>query len=103
MIEFIGASNEDEWPTLFFLLDNNIYSSLSDAKDNVGSFIISQCTLKDAAQKDADEEIGCIPKKFRDFVNRYFYYKQYAYDKEVSGEFVEFEFGGKTYTCTNSN
>lgn len=103
VMEYIDTSDEDEWPKVFFLLDNNIYSSLSDAKDNVGSFIISQCTLEDAAQEAADEEIGCIPKKFRDFVDRYFDYKQYAYDKEVSDEFVEFEFGGKTYTCTNAN
>lgn len=104
VIEFIDTSNEDEWPTLFFLLDNNICGNLEDAKHQARNYSVVQDSLLDAATELFDDcYIGLIPKASRQFIEQYIDYDKFANDCEIGGDMVEFEFGGKTYTCTNAN
>jgi hypothetical protein len=104
VIEFIDTSDENEWPTVFFLLDNNICDNLEDAKSNVSDYSIVESSLLDAAAELFDGcYIGLIPKASRQFIERYIDYDKFANDCEKNGDMVEFEFGGDTYTCTNAN
>lgn len=104
VIEFIDTSDENEWPTVFFLLDNNICDNLEDAKSNASDYSIVESSLLDAAAELFDGcYIGLIPKASRQFIERYIDYDKFANDCEKNGDMVEFEFGGDTYTCTNAN
>lgn len=97
-IEFIETSDEQEWPTLFYLMDSrgiNLEDAQRDAKD----YHIEKCNLLEAASREIDETIHGLP----DFVARYFDYNYYAKDREREGDLFEFNFGWKTYTCTNAN
>ena len=100
VIDFIDTSDEDEWPVIFFLLDNNICDNLEDAKSNASDYSIVESSLLDAATELFDEcWLTSIPKE----VARYIDYESFANDCRCGGDMVEFEFGGKTYTCTNAN
>jgi hypothetical protein len=89
VIEYIESSDENEWPAMFFLLDNNIVDKLDDAKDKADDVCITESRLIDAASKLFDK--------------RYVDYEKFARDCMIGGDMTEFEFGGKTYTCTNAN
>lgn len=104
VIEYIDTSDENEWPALFFLLDHNIVQSFEDAKDKVDDVLITESRLIDAASELFDEcYLSEIPKQSRGFIERYIDYEAFARDCEIGGDMREFEFGGKTYTCTNAN
>lgn len=98
-IEFINTSDEDEWPTLFYLMDS-CGMSLNDARLHVEDYNVVESTLMDAATKMFDEYYGyTIPEELRIYID----YERFAHDCEIGGDMDEFEFGGKTYTCTNAN
>lgn len=105
VIEFIDTSDENEWPTVFFLLDNNICDNLEDAKNNVNDYSVVKENLLDAATEIFDECYLCvgIPEEHRNSIQQYINYESFANDCKVGGDLVEFEFGGETYTCTNAN
>lgn len=104
VIEFIDTSDDNEWPTVFFLLDNNICYDLDDAKRKSRDYSVSKWSLLDAATELFNGCYLClIPKDSRRFIEQYINYDSFANDCEVDGDMVEFEFGGKTYTCTNVN
>lgn len=104
VIEYLDTSDENEWPALFFLLDHNIVQSFEDAKDKVEDVCITESRLIDAASELFDEcYLSEIPKQSRGFIERYIDYGAFARDCEIGGDMREFEFGGKTYTCTNPN
>jgi antirestriction protein len=89
---------------MFFLMDNNIVKSFEDAKDKIDEVCITESSLLDAATELFDEcYLTEIPKESRDFIGRYIDYEAFARDCEIGGDMREFEFGGKTYTCTNAN
>jgi hypothetical protein len=99
-IEYINTSDECEWPALFFLMDNNIVKSFEDAKDKIDEVCITESSLLDAATELFDECYGYL---IPDNIKYYIDYDKFARDCELGGDMVEFEFGGKTYTCTNAN
>ena len=104
VMEYIDASDEDEWPTMFFIMDNNICSNLEDAKHQARNYSVVQDSLLDAATELFDDcYIGLIPKASRQFIEQYIDYDRFANEQEAGGYMVEFEFGCKTYTCTNAN
>lgn len=100
VIEYIESSDENDWPAIFFLLDNNIVHNLDDAKDLIDDVCITESSLIDAATELFDE---CYGHSIPDNIKRYIDYKVFARDCEICGDMIEFEFGGKTYTCTNAN
>ena len=106
VIDFIDGygCNECDWPAVFFLLDNKICGNLEDAKNQARNYNVSKENLLDAATKIFDECYLClIPKASRQFIEQYIDYDKFANDCEKNGDMVEFEFGLKTYTCTNAN
>jgi len=100
VIEYIESSDENEWPALFFLMDNHHVQSFEDAKDKVNDVCITESRLIDAASELFDE---CYGYSIPDNVKCYIDYEAFARDCEIGGDMTEFEFGGKTYTCTNAN
>lgn len=104
VIDYINTSDKDEWPTVFFLLDNEICDDLDDAKRKSRDYSVGKENLLDAAAELFDERyFGLIPKEARQFIEHYIDYDRFANDCEAEGDIVEFEFGGKTYTCTNAD
>lgn len=100
VIEYIETSDESEWPALFFLMGNNIVKSFEDAKDKIDEVFITESSLIDAASELFDEVYGhSIPDNIKCYID----YKSFARDCAIGGDMQEFEFGGKTYTCTNAN
>ncbi len=100
VIEYIKTSDESEWPALFFLMDNNIVKSFEDAKDKIDEVCITESRLIDAASELFDE---CYGDSIPDNIKCYIDYEAFARDCEIGGDMREFEFGGKTYTCTNAS
>lgn len=100
VIEYIDTSDESEWPALFFLIDNNIVNSFEDAKDKIDEVCVTESRLIDAASELFDE---CYGDSIPDNIKCYIDYEAFARDCEIGGDMREFEFGGKTYTCTNPN
>ena len=99
-IEFIDTSDEDLWPTIYFLLDENRVSSLYDAIRLASYYTVLESNLLDAARELFDE---CYGESIPYLVKPYIDYESFARDCRLGGEMVEFEFAGKTYTCTNAN
>lgn len=98
VLDVIENGDENDWPKLFFLLDNNITSSLEDAKDKVNDVSLHQGTLH-AAACELFDDCYTVPPEIRNYID----YDKFAEDIELEGGMVEFEFGGDTYTCTNVN
>lgn len=93
-IEFIDTSDEETWPAVYFLLERyTLEGSISRAEE----CNVVQSSLLDAASNLFDECYGySIPEELRIYID----YEKFAADIKYGGDMVEFEFGGKTYTCT---
>lgn len=98
VLDVIESMDENDWPKLFFLLDNNITFSLEDAKDKVDDVCLHRGNLYDAACQLFDDCYD-VPPEIRNYIN----YEKFAEEIEQDGAMLEFEFGGYTYTCTNVN
>lgn len=97
-IEFIETSDEAEWPTVYFLLTNSRCETLDEARAEAEEFTVREGTLKDASAELFDELYN-LPEEVRIYID----YEKFARDCEQGGDMVEFEFAGRTYTCTNAN
>lgn len=97
-IAFIETSDEDLWPAIYFILNDNRASSFDEAIRIARDYSIRECELIDAAS-EIFNEVYDLP----DEVKMYIDYEKYADDLRCGGDMVEFEFGGKTFTCMNAN
>lgn len=92
--------DDHEKVALFYLMDNNICSDLSDAISKIDDVSISQCDLREAAEQLFDEcYLHDIPENIRAYID----YEAFARDCRLGGDMDEFQFKDDTYTCTNSN
>lgn len=99
-IEFIEDSDEETWPAVYFLLERYTLYTLEAAISRAEECNVVQSSLLDAASNLFDECYGySIPEELSIYID----YEKFAADIEYGGDMVEFEFGGKTYTCTNAN
>jgi hypothetical protein len=122
-IRFIeGDSAEEDLAKAFKLDQNNLElffdcEILTDRKKAELYFLLDVCgmdprtadqyevslfdgDLDEAAVNLFDEiYLSEIPGSVRNYID----YKAFARDLKMGGDFVEFEFGGVTYTCTNAN
>lgn len=108
----INQSNLEEWfddvetldnhekVALFYLMDNNTCSDLSDTLSKLEDVSISECYLREAAEELFDE---CYLQDVPESVRGYIDYDKFARDCEMGGDMSEFEFNGTTYTCTNAS
>jgi len=102
-LEFINDSDEGSWPTIFYLMDN-LSMEFNQARREADNYSVVESSLKDYAYELADEcYLSSLDKETRQWVSQYFDYDRFANDLRVGGDCVEFEFGGKTFTCTNAN
>lgn len=99
---FDDVESLDDWQKvcLFYLMDNNICSDLSDAIDKIDDVSVSQCSLRDAAEELFDE---CYLHDVPEHVRAYIDYDRFANDCRLGGDMDEFTYQGETYTCTNAN
>lgn len=96
----VEVLDDHEKISLFYLMDNNLCSDLSDALDKIDDVSISQCSLRDAAEELFDE---CYLHDVPEHVRAYIDYDRFANDCRLGGDMDEFTFQGETYTCTNAN
>jgi hypothetical protein len=96
----VEVLDDHEKTALFYLMDNNICSDLSDALDKIDDVSISQCSLREAAEELFDE---CYLHDIPEHVRAYIDYDAFARDCQMGGDMDEFTFQGETYTCTNAN
>jgi hypothetical protein len=89
-----------QWPALFFLLNNHIVTSFDMALDKASDVCLYRGYLIDAATELFDE---CYAHDLPQEIINYIDYEAFARDRRLGGDMREFEFAGKTYTCTNAN
>jgi hypothetical protein len=101
-IEFINEP-EESWPTVYYLMDN-LGLSLSDALNKIGDCTVIKSSIEDYAVEFVSDCYLCVlDKDSIQFIESYFDYDKLADDLRANGDCVDFEFGGKVYTCTNAN
>lgn len=97
-IELIDERTESEWIGIAYLAD--LGYSFGDAINKCEEVSFRECRLEDAATELFDEcHLHEIPERLQAYID----YSAFAYDCRVSGDLVEFELAGSTYTITNSN
>jgi hypothetical protein len=105
----INQSNLDTWFDVIELLSEaeklNLYYlvevvgySLEQALDKLEEPNIYDGNLLDAASELFDE---CYLPSLPDSIKYYIDYEKFARDCQLGGDMCEFEYDGKTYTCTN--
>lgn len=102
ILDVIENVSDYYWPKLFFLLDNNITSSLKDAKNKMEDVNLYNGCLSEIATQifnDYFEDLGNIPPEIRNYID----YEKFTNDLEREGSVLEFDFAGDTYTCVNVN
>lgn len=83
---------------MFYLTGVNGYS-MEDAISKLDDVCLFEGYLKEAAGELFDECYAHeIPENLRCYIN----YEAFARDCKLGGDMYEFEFAGKTYTCTNA-
>lgn len=96
-LKILAENDESSFPALFFLINQKGYS-LENANRMVFEANIVQSRLRDAAE-DLFYEIYCPPEGIAWYID----FDSFANDCKLGGDLVEFEFNGRTYTCTNAS
>ena len=100
LLEDLEGLDDGQKVSVFFLLDHGIVPDVEGAIDKAQDVILFEGTLQDAAEELFDELYGDqLPASLLYYID----YEAYARDLRLSGEFVQFEFEGAVYTCTNAN
>lgn len=94
-IEVLG---EHEKISLYFLAGVLGYS-LDSAMNKIDEVSIFHGDAQEAAEELFDD---CYAHAIPENLRFYFDMEKFARDLEISGDFNEFNFGGKTYTCINA-
>lgn len=91
--------DERDMAAVYFLVSNNGYT-LDDAMDKKDDMSLYEGNLLDAATDLFDEcYLNDVPQAVRGYID----YRSFATDCQCSGDMVEYDFGGTTYTCTSAN
>lgn len=84
---------------LYYLVGYAGYS-LKQAMNKLDEPCITESSLRDAAEALFDEcWLDAVPESVRFYID----YDKFAHDCVYGGDMVEFEYQGKTYTCTNAS
>jgi hypothetical protein len=99
--QFITLVDEldDREKTALFYLANVNGQNMDDAVSNLDDVNLFEGYLKEAAEELFDE---CYAHEIPENLRCYIDYEAFARDCELGGDMYEFEFAGKTYTCTNA-
>jgi len=92
----------DDWqkPAVFFLLDHGLVCDVGEAIAKADDVCLSSCGLQEAATDLFDE---CYALQIPEGLRAYIDYEAFARDLRLAGDFVEFDYQGETFTCTNAN
>ena len=93
-----SSLDEHEKVSLYYLLKNGY--DLTQALEKLEEPNITQCDLKDAAEELFD---ACYAHEIPETLRYYFDMQKWARELEIGGDFVEFEYSSRTFTCTNAN
>ena len=97
-LEALEQLDEYQLTALYYLLDGG--SNLDEALAHIEDVQISECRLLEAASELFDEcHLHYIPSNLHAYID----YAAFARDMDQGGSMREFEFAGKTYTCTNAD
>jgi hypothetical protein len=97
-LELLSERTSNELVAIGYLCE--IGYKFTDAAAQADEVCVRDGRLEDAAQELFDE---CFLHQIPENLHAYIDYSAFAYDCRVSGDLVEFEFAGSTYTITNSN
>ncbi len=95
----IELMSETEKVSLYYLVGVASYS-LEQTLDKLDKPNIYDGNLLEAANELFDE---CYLPSVPDNIKYYIDYEKFALDCQLGGDMCEFEYDGKTYTCTNVN
>ncbi len=95
----IEVLDEHEKLALYFLTGELGYL-LDDAINKIDEVSIFHGDAQEAAEELFDD---CYAHAIPDNLRFYFDIEKFAHDLEVNGDFNEFQYGKRTYTCTNAN
>ena len=95
----IEGKDEHEKVALYFLTGVLGYA-LDDAMDKIDEVVLFHGDALEAAEELFDD---CYALAIPDNLRCYFDMEKFARDLEIGGDFNEFDFQGKTYTCTNAS
>lgn len=90
---------DDHEKIALYLLTGVLGYSLDDAMTKIDEVSIFHCDAQEAAEELFD---SCYAQDIPDNLRFYFDMEKFARDLEIGGDFNEFEYNGKTYTCTNA-
>lgn len=95
----IEVLDDHEKISLYFLAGVLGYS-LDNAMDKIDNVVIFHGDAQEAAEVLFDD---CYAHSIPDNLRFYFDMEKFARDLEIGGDFNEFEYDSKTYTCTNAS
>ncbi|WP_051516473.1 antirestriction protein ArdA [Herbaspirillum sp. RV1423] len=95
--EDIVNLSDYEKTVLHYLLGVSGYS-LKSALDKLDEVNLYEGNLKEVAERLFDEFYSSdVPESIRAYID----YEKFSHDCKLRGDMCEFEFNGKTWTCTN--
>jgi len=94
----IEALDDEEQISLYFLTGILGYS-LDNAMDKIDEVSIFHGDAQEAAEEFFDD---CYADLIPENLRFYFDMEKFARDLEIGGDFNEFQYGNRTYTCTNA-
>ncbi len=95
----IEVLDDHEKISLYFLIGVLCYS-LDSAMEKIDEVSVFHGDAQEAAEELFDD---CYAHAIPDNLRFYFDMEKFARDLEIGGDFNEFEFQGRTYTCTNAS
>ncbi|WP_035383106.1 antirestriction protein ArdA [Ferriphaselus sp. R-1] len=96
-LALLDETDDHQLPALAYLCD--LGYSMEQAMNSMDDVTIFHGNLSDAAEELFDE---CYLHQIPEHLHAYIDYDCFANDCQISGDMVEFEFGGETYTITNA-
>lgn len=99
-LDELEAIEDYQKPAVFFLLDNGMVSDVGEAIAKADDVCLFTGSLQDAADNLFDE---CYASDIPEGLRIYIDYEAFARDLRLGGDFVEFDYDGETFTCTNAN
>lgn len=99
-LEDLERLDDRQKPAVFFLLDHGLVSDVGEAIAKADDVCLSSCCLLEAATDLFDE---CYAHNIPEGLRAYIDYEAFARDLRLGGDFVEFDYQGETFTCTNAN
>lgn len=97
--DYIEMSDKKTWPAVFYLLKNQLVNSLTEAVEKAEQVCLTTESLLEVATERFSELEGYF---LSNYVLQYIDYGKYAHSLEIEGELVQFDFGHKTFVCTNA-